>query len=200
MARKPPPTRAIRCYNCRHPFEVAQKAMTVSCPKCYKQLLVQDIVVNKTHSVRKLQTCGKILVEPRGHVIAQVVDAVEGIEVRGAMEAGAVTASQVHLTGKSKFKGDCRAGAIYIELGAQIGGGFFRIPDEEILVELGGARPAAAPQPKPGRRGKKASAKADEPGPVVRTEAVERTLSKKKTAAASKKSATRASTTRKKRP
>jgi len=136
MAQKPHPMRGIRCYHCRHAFDVAQKAMTVSCPKCYKQLLVQDIVIEKTHSVRKLQTCGRISVGPRGHVIAQVVDAVEGLDVRGVVEGGAVRASHLHLAAKARFKGDCNVGRIDIEPGARIDGGLFTVPDGAIVKEL----------------------------------------------------------------
>ncbi len=119
--------RAIRCYHCRKPFEVSARAMTVGCPKCGKQLLVDDIVVKTTQQVRKLQTCGRIIVQPKGRVVADVVEAHEGIECRGLVRTKEYLGGPVVIGAKATWKGDCAAPSVAVEAGALIEPSFFDV-------------------------------------------------------------------------
>lgn len=119
--------RAIRCYHCRSPFEVSARAMTVGCPKCGKQLLVDDIVVKTTQQVRKLQTCGRIIVQPKGRVVADVVEAHEGIECRGLVRTKGYLGGPVLIGAKATWKGDCAAPSLKVEAGAKIEDGYFEV-------------------------------------------------------------------------
>jgi len=149
--------RAIQCYHCRSAFEVSARAMTVSCPACHKKLLVEDVVIKDAQSVTKLQTCGRILIEKNGRVMAQLVEAHQGIEVQGVIEAKVLSGRPVIIGAKAQWKGDCRAPAVQIELGARITRGYFEIdpnPDAPGLTPLPGIRAveepeAALPQPPP---------------------------------------------------
>ncbi len=157
----PPPAaqRAIQCYHCRRQFEISARAMTVSCPGCARQLRVEDIVITNTQSYSRLQTCGRILVKPKGRIIADLVEAHDGIDVRGVMEAKAVRSGPVVIGAKAKWKGDCRASSLTIELGAVVSGGYFVIPDDGAATQNGSAvtvqgeqpaaHAAAAAEPKP---------------------------------------------------
>lgn len=136
MAR-PPPQRTISCYLCRHRFTVAASAMTTSCPSCHKQLMVEDIVVKTIHAVRKLQTCGKIVVQKKARVVAQLVEAAEGVEVQGILEGNVVSGGHVIIGAKAEWKGDCKAPSLEVELGAKIASGYFHIEPS-----LGAAAPA----------------------------------------------------------
>lgn len=142
--------RKVQCYHCRVQFEISLRAMTVSCPKCFKKLLVEDVVVNTAQGVTKLQTCGKILIEKKGRVRGDLVEAHGGIEVRGVLEAKAVSGGPVVIRDKAKWRGDCRAPSLTVELGAQIIGGLFEIAGTEGaarfgLSELPGVRNEHAP-------------------------------------------------------
>lgn len=142
--RKPTGPRRVQCYLCTHWFEVGEKAMTVSCPKCYKPLMVQDLVIRQHEAVKRLETCGRISVEKKGRVIAERVTAIEGIEVRGVVHANVFSGQQVVMHPGAEWKGNCSAPAVEIMDGARVLGGFFRIPDRTY-----GERAPTAPVPEP---------------------------------------------------
>jgi len=101
--------------------------MTVGCPKCGKQLLVDDIVVKTTQQVRKLQTCGRIIVQPKGRVVADVVEAHEGLECRGLVRTKAYQGGPVLIGAKATWKGDCATPSLQVEAGATIEDGLFAV-------------------------------------------------------------------------
>jgi hypothetical protein len=134
-------TRSVQCYHCGHRFEVGPRAMTISCPSCYKPLKVDDVVVKTMEAVRRIQTCGRVVVQKTGRVYAQLVEAQEGVEVQGVMEAKVVSGGPVLIGKKATWKGDCRAPTLAVELGGTIVSGFFEIslgepapPDASIPV------------------------------------------------------------------
>jgi hypothetical protein len=121
--------------------------MTVSCPKCGKQLLVDDIVVKTAQQVRKLQTCGRIVVHAKGRVVADLVEAHEGIEVRGEVVTKAFRGGLVEMKASARWKGDCHAPALAVEQGARIFEGFFEVGDrfaDYAASSLGSAPPGPA--------------------------------------------------------
>jgi Polymer-forming cytoskeletal len=127
--------RTIHCYHCRHRFEVSPQTLTATCPKCAKHLQLEDVVVKVTYSVRKIQTCGRLLVQKKGRVIAQSVEAHGGVEVEGALEANVLSGGPVRIRSKAQWKGDCAAPSLEVELGGQIDKGYFVIPHN--VLELG---------------------------------------------------------------
>ncbi len=113
--------------------------MTVSCPGCNKKLLVDDIIVKDFRAVTKLQTCGKIVIQKKGRVIANLVEAHQGLEVRGIIEAKRFKGGPVRIAAKAQWKGDCQAPLIRIDKGALISGGRFDIPNDDLgLADLVG--------------------------------------------------------------
>ncbi len=124
---KPITPRTIRCYHCRHGFEVSPQTMTTVCPKCSKPLTVEDVVIKTAHAVRKIQTCGRLIVQKKGRVIAQTVEALEGVEVEGILEAKVTSGGKVWIGAKGQWRGDCAAPALEVEAGGRIEGGFFEI-------------------------------------------------------------------------
>lgn len=135
MSRKPAGPRLVQCYLCKHRFDISRKAMTVSCPACHKPLLVQDVVVKTLQAVKKLQTCGRLTVQKKGRVIADLVEAHGGIDVSGTLHAKVVNGSRVRILRTANFKGDCNASSIQIESGATVEGGMFQVPDRSLGVE-----------------------------------------------------------------
>jgi hypothetical protein len=136
LMAKPSVQRNVQCYHCRHRFDVAAMAKSTVCPSCNKALLIEDVVVTTHKAVRKIQTCGKVIVQKKGHVIAQLVEAISGVEVIGTMEASVVTQGSVHLGKAARWKGNCRAVTLSAELGCVITSGYFEI-------HAGVAEPAA---------------------------------------------------------
>jgi hypothetical protein len=135
--------RTIVCYFCRHALDVSTRTITHSCPACNKRLVVEDIIIKTLYSVVKLQTCGKLVVEPKGHVIAQYVDAQLGVEMQGQMEASVRSGGPVRIGPKARWKGDCKAPSVKIEPGAKIEAGAFTIDPAEKI----GLAPPTQPAP-----------------------------------------------------
>ena len=137
--------RQVQCYHCRSQVEVSPRAMTMTCPRCHKRLQLEDVVVKAAQGLTKLQTCGRILIEKKGSVRADLVEAHEGIEVLGAIRAKVVSGGPVLIGEKAKWHGDCRAPSVRIGDGAKIEGGYFEIATFEQgqamgLSELPGVR------------------------------------------------------------
>lgn len=146
--------RSITCYHCRHRFEIGARTLSTSCPKCSKQLRVDDIVVKGLEAVRKIQTCGRLVVQKKGRVSAQLVEAHGGVEVEGVMEANVLSGALVTIGAKAHWKGNCNAPSVVIELGAQINAGYFTVPDVSVAppherAPTPGLPPGAGPLPEP---------------------------------------------------
>lgn len=109
--------------------------MTTVCPGCSKSLMVDDIVVKTLESVRKIQTCGRIVVHKKGRVIAQFVEAHQGVEVEGVIEANVLSGGPVRIHAQAHWKGDCHAPSVAIADGCRIAGGHFVVPDRSLGVE-----------------------------------------------------------------
>jgi|SRR5678815_402834 hypothetical protein len=134
---KPSGTRTVQCYHCRHRFEVSRQTLTTVCPKCSKSLTVEDVVIKTAHGVRKIQTCGRLVVQKKGHVIAQLIEAHDGVEVEGILEGKVISGGPVRIGPKASWKGDCSAPTLEVELGGKIERGFFVIPDDSLgLADL----------------------------------------------------------------
>lgn len=126
----------VLCYHCGHQLEVAARALTTSCPGCFKALQVADIIVKTMQAVRKIQTCGRLVVEKTGRVFAQSVEAQEGVEVDGILEASVVSRGPVRIGPKATWKGDCRAPLLRVDLGSTIVGGKFVVPDATLRTSI----------------------------------------------------------------
>jgi|SRR5262245_58074049 len=127
---KQPATRSVQCYHCRHRFDVGAMTQSTVCASCNKSLVVHDLVVKTLQSVRKIQTCGKLHIQKKGHVIAQLVEAIEGVDVEGVIDAKVISAGPVRIAAKAQWKGDCRAPVLVTEPGCIVTGGFFEILKE----------------------------------------------------------------------
>jgi len=131
---KAPSQRPVQCYHCRHRFDVGAMTQSTVCPACNKSLVVQDVVINTLKAVRKIQTCGKVIVQKKGHVIATLVEANEGVEVDGVMDGAVVTQGAVRLGKTAHWKGDCRAPSLAVELGCVVTSGYFEIHKDLAVI------------------------------------------------------------------
>jgi hypothetical protein len=129
------PQRTVQCYLCARRFDISAIAATVSCPGCFKPLLVEDVVVKSYQAVKKIQTCGRLTVQKRGRVVAELVEAHEGVEVLGIMHANVVSGRSVRIGPRAEWKGDLRCPAVQIDPSANILGGYFVIPDRTLGLE-----------------------------------------------------------------
>ncbi len=129
-SRKGP--RRVQCYHCRHRFEVGPNAESTNCPQCSQRVIVGDVIVSAILPVKLVQTCGRVVIKPKGRVNADLIEAHEGVEVNGGVTANVLSGGAVIIGPKARWKGDCRAPSVEIKPGARIEGGCFIIPDETL--------------------------------------------------------------------
>lgn len=126
--------RLVECYLCGHRFEVGARTMSTSCPNCNKPVIVEDVVVKGYKPVKRLQTCGRLIIRRGGRVVADRIEAHDGIECNGALHGEAFSGGPVMLGAKSEWKGNCRAPVLRIKKGAIILSGRFCVPDDPLRL------------------------------------------------------------------
>ena len=110
----------VLCTHCQQENEVAQRAMSVFCIHCHKRLIIQDFSIKSYHAVHEFATCGDIVVEKRGHVVAPVK--VGNLTVKGKLQGNVVARGCVKVHRTAWLKGNIRALALRVDSGAQIEG------------------------------------------------------------------------------
>jgi cytoskeletal protein CcmA (bactofilin family) len=125
-----PSERIVRCYHCRREIIVPSAARTASCPVCFKGLVLDDLRVREGHASGRLSTCGRLVVERKGRAVTRAVEAAQGIEVHGTLEARVVSGGPVQINSGGHLKGECHATSLVVEQGAVMDRVFVRIgPD-----------------------------------------------------------------------
>jgi hypothetical protein len=108
--------------------------MSVFCPHCKKRLILEDYKITSYYAVREFFTCGNVVVEKKGHVVAPVKAST--LTVKGRLQGSVVTRGEVRLTKTGSVTGDIEAASLRIESGAELDG-FLRIgvpPDDSFTV------------------------------------------------------------------
>ena len=116
--------KAVVCTHCNRVSEVGQRAMSVFCPHCHKRVILEDYRIRSYHAVTEFATCGDIIVERRGHVVAPIK--VSNLTVRGKVQGRVTARGSVRISKTGNLKGDVDAPFLVVELGALLSG-FFRI-------------------------------------------------------------------------
>jgi len=114
----------VACTHCGETTEVARRAMSVFCPHCRKRLILEDFKIDSYYAVREFSTCGDIVVEKKGHVVAPIK--VGNLTVKGKVQGHVTARGEVNITKTGWFKGEIEAASLHIENGAVLDG-FVRI-------------------------------------------------------------------------
>lgn len=101
--------------------------MSAVCPHCNRRLVVEDVHVKRYHAVRELATCGNVVVDPRGSLVATVKAG--NLEIGGSVEGDIRAVGQVVLRKTGSVTGDIDAPRLVVENGAALDG-FLRIGEE----------------------------------------------------------------------
>lgn len=103
-------------------------ARVLTCPRCYRRVNLDDVVVTSEVTTRAVATCGRIVVGRKGRLSVREASASAGIEVEGAMQAeSARTAGHLYLGPGATWRGDCAAATLVMHPGARVAAGRFRI-------------------------------------------------------------------------
>ena len=118
----------IVCLYCHKPQDVSRRAMQVTCKHCYKALKIEDIVVKAYEARRSIETCGVVVVEKKGNVVADRV-LCGGLIVRGKVKAAVSSRGTVLVGPDADLIGDVTAPALAVGAGAVLNG-FYRVGEE----------------------------------------------------------------------
>jgi cytoskeletal protein CcmA (bactofilin family) len=87
-------------------------------------LILEDFNIRSYYAVRQFFTCGDIVVERRGHVVAPIK--VGKLTVKGKVQGAVSARGPVHITKTGWFKGELTAPTLQLDGGAVMDG-FMRI-------------------------------------------------------------------------
>jgi len=134
-------TRTVICTHCEQPNSVARRAMSVFCSSCRKRLILEDYRIDSYYAVRDFSTCGDIVVEKGGFVVAPIK--VGNLTIKGKVQGQVIARGTVLIDKSGQCKGDIEAAGLIIEHGGSYDG----------RLRIGCAPPALetpeAPAPKP---------------------------------------------------
>jgi Polymer-forming cytoskeletal len=139
--------RHVQCYHCHHDFDVPPMAMSLTCPWCYKRVTLDDLVVSATCWTSRVQTCGKLLIDRKGSLVASLIEARSGMVILGGAEGKLISGGPVYIGPEARVHGDLEAPGIDIAPGAVIQGGFFKIVTTRVVTP--GTRQAGFIRPGP---------------------------------------------------
>ncbi len=83
--------------------------------------------------LKELRTCGRIVVTKRGRLIAETIEAHDGIDCQGIIDAKHVlSGTTVTLGPKSDYHGDLTAPGVVMENGAKVKPCRFAVPEDPL--------------------------------------------------------------------
>jgi hypothetical protein len=123
----------ISCLYCKKPQEVSRRAMQITCKHCYKSLRVEDVLIKSYEARRSIDTCGVVVVEKRGHVVADRI-LCGGLIVRGKVKSAVDSRGTVLVGPEADLIGDVTAPTLAVGAGAVLNGNY-RIGVDEPAVE-----------------------------------------------------------------
>ena len=96
--------------------------------------MVGDELITKLRGpLRELRTCGRIVVTKRGRLIAERIEAHNGIDCQGIIDAKHVLSGDtVTLGPKCHYHGDLTAPAEVMEKGAKVKRCLFAVPEDPL--------------------------------------------------------------------
>ena len=108
----------VVCTSCGKECDVARRAMSIFCPHCRKRLILEDFKITSYYAVREFFTCGNIVVEKNGHVVAPIK--VGNLTVKGKVQGRVAARGEVRLTKTGSLKGEIEAASLKIDAGAYL--------------------------------------------------------------------------------
>ena len=109
-------TKKVSCTHCGESCEVALRAMSIFCPHCRKRLILEDYKITTYYAVRDFSTCGDIVVEKNGHVVAPIKAG--NLVVKGKVQGAVHARGEVTIGKNGSLKGEIEAASIVVEAGA----------------------------------------------------------------------------------
>lgn len=110
----------IVCMYCDGPIEVSAKAMSIFCPHCHKRVVCEDYTIKSYHAVRNFATCGNVVIESKGHVVAPI--RASSLIVRGLVRGDILARKVIEIGSTGEVQGDVESPRLIIHDGAKLSG------------------------------------------------------------------------------
>jgi hypothetical protein len=114
----------VVCTHCGRLSDASKRAMSVFCPHCHKRVILENYRIRSYHGVIEFATCGDIIVERNGFVVAPIK--VHDLTVKGRVQGRVTARGRVTVCKTGQLRGDVEAPLLTVEDGARING-FLRI-------------------------------------------------------------------------
>jgi hypothetical protein len=108
----------VSCTYCGGRNDVSPRAMSVFCHHCRKRLILEDFKITSYYAVREFYTCGQVVVEKKGQVIAPI--RASSLTVRGKVQGRVDIGGPVRIDKTGQFKGEITAPSLHVESGAVV--------------------------------------------------------------------------------
>ncbi|MFQ5807601.1 MAG: polymer-forming cytoskeletal protein [Phycisphaerae bacterium] len=140
----PTVVKRVCCTHCQRITQVGPRALSVVCPHCNQRLVIEDVRVESFYAVREIATCGDVVVEKRGHVVASI--RAGNLIVDGKVHGDVIALGRVSISRTASVTGDIKAARLLVQNGAALEG-FLRIGDLAAPPPNDLALPAGQPTP-----------------------------------------------------
>jgi len=126
VSKRMPTLKVITCPYCGGLDQVSPKAMSIFCKHCRKRLILENYKITSYYAVREFFTCGDVVVEKKGQVVASIRAAT--LIVKGNVQGRAIIRGPVRVAKSGVFRGEINSPSLHVEPGAVV----------DALVNIGG--------------------------------------------------------------
>ncbi len=167
MAKKPvlKDAKIVPCTYCSEPIQVSKSAMSIFCPHCHKRVVCEDYTIKSYHAVRLFATCGDIVIEKKGHVVAPIM--ANSLIVRGLVKGNVKVQDVVEIEPGATIQGDVEGPRMILHDGAKLIGAC-RIVRRPVTKQPLPAVESADEPPPPPKQPAAGSASAPKPKPELK--------------------------------
>ncbi|MFI5402682.1 MAG: polymer-forming cytoskeletal protein [Planctomycetota bacterium] len=120
--RASPATRAVVCTHCEKTIDIPATAMSVSCRHCHRRVIIEDLEIKSYHAVLRVATAGRIEVQKKGTLVADV--RANELAVEGNLKGNVIALDRVVVGKKASVEGDVSCRTLAVEPGARLQGHF----------------------------------------------------------------------------
>ncbi|MBU0717538.1 MAG: polymer-forming cytoskeletal protein [Planctomycetes bacterium] len=110
----------VVCTQCGGVTEAAKRAMSIFCPHCHQRVILQDFRIRRYHGVVEFATCGNVVVEQRGFLVARV--RVDNLTVKGKVHGRVTARGSIKVCKNGRLKGDVTTPLLIVENGGMLDG------------------------------------------------------------------------------
>ncbi|MFH0939767.1 MAG: polymer-forming cytoskeletal protein [Planctomycetota bacterium] len=126
--------RIICCTNCSGSQEIPAAAQSVICRHCNASIRVTDQKITQYSATVSLETCGSVVIEKKGALVAQKRVVASELMLKGSLKGNIVIYDTAHIAAGAQMVGNLKARALIVDDGATIKGFIQVIPGDGLVT------------------------------------------------------------------